>query len=228
MEKIYSRRKIKIPNFKKINKVKLLLIAVLLIIIISIVTFSLAAYPIFESSCKNKAGAIAINITSNQVNKVMSNYEYEDLVQVEKDSSGEITMIKAKIVPINEMIAQITSNIKKEIDNTEQTLIQINMGAISGISILSTVGPRFNIKMECSGRVETNLLSEFTSVGINQSLHRIYLDLVTTINILTPFNVIRNNYPSKLLLAESIIVGKIPETYYFYDDILKDDVLDTN
>ena len=228
MEKIYSRKRIKIPKFNSVNKVKLIIGIAILLVVISVVIFLLAAYPIFESSCKNKAGAIAINITSNQVNKVMSNYEYEDLVQIEKDVNGEITMIKAKIVPINEMIAQITSNIKKEIDSTEQTLVQINMGAISGVSILSTVGPRFNIKMECSGKVETNLLSEFSAVGINQSLHRIYLDLTTTISILTPFNVIRNEYPSKILLAESIIVGRIPETYYFYDDILQDDVLDTN
>ena len=102
------------------------------------------------------------------------------------------------------------------------------MGAISGFSALSTIGPRFNIRMECSGNVKNNLLSEFSSVGINQSLHRIYLDLKTTISILTPFNIIRNEYPSKILLTESIIVGDIPETYYYYDDILQDDILDTN
>lgn len=228
MEKIYSRRTIKIPKFSKINKFKLFLLIIFFTIVISILMFILAAYPIFEASCKNRAGAVAISITSNEVNKVMSDYEYEDLVQIEKDANGEITMVKAKIVTINEMISKITSNIKKEIDNTEQTLVKINMGAISGFSALSAVGPRFNIKMECSGNVKTNLLSEFSSVGINQSLHRIYLDLTTTISILTPFNVIRNEYPNKILLTESIIVGEVPGTYYYYDDILQDDILDTN
>lgn len=228
MEKIYSRKIIKIPKMNKINKLKIFVFLIILIVVIASLIFVLAAYPIFESSCKNRAGAIAINITSNEVNKVMGNYQYEDLVQIEKDANGDVTMIKAKIVPINEMISQITSNIKNEIDETEQALVQINMGAISGVSMLSKIGPKFNIKMECSGNVKTNLLSEFSAVGINQSLHRIYLDLTTTINILTPFNIIRNEYPNKILLTESIIVGKVPETYYYYDDILQDDVLDTN
>ena len=228
MEKIYSRKTIKIPKLNKIKKIKLTVFLIFCIILTLAMMFLLAAYPIFEASCKNRAGAIAINITSSEVNKVMSNYQYEDLVQVEKDSSGKVTMIKAKIVPINEIISKITSNIKNEIDNTEQASVQINMGAISGFSALSTIGPRFNIRMECSGNVKNNLLSEFSSVGINQSLHRIYLDLKTTISILTPFNIIRNEYPSKILLTESIIVGDIPETYYYYDDILQDDILDTN
>lgn len=228
MERIYSRRTLKIPKISKIKKIKLFVILIIFFVLASVIMFLLAAYPIFEASCKNRAGAIAINITSNEVNKVMSNYQYEDLVNVEKDVNGEITMIKAKIVPINEMISQITSNIKNEIDHTEQATVQINMGAISGFSALATVGPRFKIKMECSGNVKNNLLSEFSSVGINQTLHRIYLDLTTTISILTPFNIIRNEYPSKVLLTESIIVGDIPETYYYYDDILQDDVLDTN
>lgn len=228
MEKIYSRKRIKIPKFNKIQKFKLLVGFGILGVLSCMVMFVCAAYPIFESSCRNKAGALAIKITSNEVIKVMSDYQYEDLVQVEKDTNGEVVMIKARIVPINQIISKITSNIKKEIDNTEQTLVEINMGAISGISMLSAIGPRFNIKMESSGNVKTNLLSEFSSVGINQSLHRIYLDLTTTISILTPFNVIRNEYSNKVLLTESIIVGEIPETYYFYDDILQDDVLDTN
>lgn len=228
MEKIYSRKRIRIPKFNKIQKFKFLVGIGIVGILISILMFILAAYPIFEASCKNKAGALAIKITSNEVMKVMSDYQYEDLVQVEKDINGEIAMIKARIVPINQIISNITSNIKKEIDNTEQTLVQINMGAVSGISGLSAIGPRFYIKMESSGNVKTNLLSEFSSVGINQSLHRIYLDLSTTISILTPFNIIRNEYANKVLLTESIIVGEVPETYYFYDDILQDDVLDTN
>ena len=64
--------------------------------------------------------------------------------------------------------------------------------------------------------------------GINQTLHRIYLDVNTKTSILTPFNVIRNNYESRVLLTESIIVGKVPETYYYYDNLSTGDLLDAN
>lgn len=63
------------------------------------------------------------------------------------------------------------------------------------------------------GGVNTNLSSEFTDNGINQTLHRIYLDIDTNINIITPFNVIGSSYKTRVLLVESIIVGKVPESY---------------
>lgn len=149
METIYSRRKLRFP---RINKFKLALIILVLVILFGILSFVLAAYPIFEASCKNKASAIAINISSEEVNRVMSDYEYEDLIDIQKSGDGNITMIKAKIVPINEMISKITSNIKNEIDKNEQVQVAINMGAITGFSGLSQIGPKFYIKMEASGR----------------------------------------------------------------------------
>ena len=149
MEKIYSRRRIKIP---KINLFQCIIILVIMIFLRSIISFVLVAYPIFEASCKNRASSIAINVSSEEVNKVMSDYEYEDLIDIQKNEDGSITMIKARIVPINEMISKITSNIKNEIDKKEQVQVGINLGAITGFSKLSAIGPKFNIKMEASGR----------------------------------------------------------------------------
>ena len=147
MEKIYSRRRIKIP---KINIFGCIILIIIAIIIGSIVSFILAAYPIFEATCKNKASSIAINVSSEEVNRVMSDYEYEDLIDISKNEDGSITMIKAKIVPINEMISKITSNIKNEIDKQEQVQVGINLGAITGFSGLSSIGPKFKIKMEAA------------------------------------------------------------------------------
>lgn len=161
MEKIYSRRRIRLP---KVSKVKLVFIIVISLIMFLVLSFILAAYPIFASSCQNRASSIGINVTSEEVNKVMRDYEYEDLVSIEKTDSGEITMIKAKIVPINEIISKITSNIKNEIDKYDQVEVAINLGAITGFSGLSGVGPKFHIKMEASGNITAKLNSEFTSV----------------------------------------------------------------
>jgi hypothetical protein len=54
------------------------------------------------------------------------------------------------------------------------------------------------------------------------------LDINTKTNILTPFNVIKSEYDSRVLLTESIIVGNVPETYYFYDNLSTEEVLETN
>ena len=56
--------------------------------------------------------------------------------------------------------------------------------------------------------------SEFTSQGINQTLHRVYLQVKCEVSILTPFENIKKDIINQVLLAENVIVGKIPSTYY--------------
>ena len=59
-----------------------------------------------------------------------------------------------------------------------------------------------------------DLESEFTSQGINQTLHRIYVDVSCNVKVLTPFKDIERNITNRVLLAENVIVGNIPDTYY--------------
>lgn len=61
-------------------------------------------------------------------------------------------MIKAKIVPINEIVSEIVFNIKDKIDNTPEVSVQMNIGKVTGISMLSNIGPKFDIKMETARR----------------------------------------------------------------------------
>ena len=64
------------------------------------------------------------------------------------------------------------------------------------------------------GTVETDLRSEFKEAGINQTLHRIYLEVKCNVNILTPYSTIKETIVNQVLLVEGVIVGNIPNTYY--------------
>ncbi len=68
--------------------------------------------------------------------------------------------------------------------------------------------------MMTDGTVETDLRSEFKEAGINQTLHRIYLEVKCNVNILTPYSTIKETIVNQVLLAEGVIVGNIPNTYY--------------
>ncbi len=148
----------------KINKVKLIFIVIISIIFGLVISFVVAAYPIFVATCENRAISIGINVSTAEVIKVMKDYEYEDLVSIERKDTGEISMVKARTVPINEMISKITANIKNEIDKQDQVYVSINLGAVTGFSGLSEIGPKFRIKMEAAGNVIAKLNSEFASV----------------------------------------------------------------
>lgn len=76
------------------------------------------------------------------------------------------------------------------------------------------------------GNVETDLKSEFIAQGINQTLHRVYLQIKCEVKILTPFNTITQSIDNQVLLLENVIVGHVPNTYYNLDGIDKNNAVD--
>lgn len=91
-------------------------------------------------------------------------------------------------------------------------------GSFTGSKLLAGKGPDVKIQISSIGNVETELKSEFSEQGINQTLHRVYLRVRCQINILTPFENIKKDITNEVLLAENVIVGNIPTTYYNIDN----------
>lgn len=87
-------------------------------------------------------------------------------------------------------------------------------------------GPGVKIKISAIGDVETDLRSEFTAQGINQTLHRVYLQVKCKVDILTPFDDIEREIINQVLLLENVIVGHIPDTYYNLEGMTEDDVME--
>lgn len=126
-------------------------------------------------------------------------------------------MINANIFAIDQIISEIAVYIQEELENSESSEVKLSIGSFTGIKMLSGTGPNIKIKLSSTGDVATDLRSEFISQGINQTLHRIYLQIDCTVNILTPFNVIKQNISNQVLLAENLIIGQIPSTYYNFE-----------
>lgn len=131
MYKIYSRTRIKLPNIKK-NKInlekskKIATIIVILIIAFSTVKLVLdAVLPIFDTLCENKAKSIATLVSNEQATVVMKEHSYDELFTIEKDNNGNITMIKANVIPINEITSDVANKIQEELNKKGRENVQI-------------------------------------------------------------------------------------------------------
>ena len=226
--KIYTRHRIKLPKITEDrNKKKIIKILLILVIAITIVrAVLLSINPIIEEKCKTVAKSIATKISNEQATLVMAKYTYEDLINVIKDENGNIKMIGTNIISVNEIISDIPIKIQEELEKSENNNFNIKLGSFFGSKIFSGMGPNINIKIQLDGTVETDLKSEFTSQGINQTLHRIYLDVVCKVSILTPVNVISEEIKNQVLLVEGIIAGEIPESYYNLEGLEKKDAIE--
>ncbi len=237
MSKIYSRKGIRIPkiNFKKINnnnfsnKNNKKIIKMILIIIIAIITFVRivnAVGPVFRTICEVEAKSMATLISNEKATEVMSRYKYEDLITIHRDKENNINMIEANVITINEIISDVAIKIEKELKNADRNKISIALGTFTGSKIFAGRGPKVKIVISPVGNVETEYKSEFKSVGINQTLHRIYLQVDCKVNILTPFENVEREIKNQVILAENVIVGNIPSTYYNLEGLNKQDALE--
>ena len=224
--KIYSRGRFKIFKPKKYNffkrprtKFKIFYIEVIIVAIITLMAIYKSIDPIFETACSDEAKSIATKITNDDSTKVIEKYNYNDLFSVERDKNGNIQMIKANIFTIDLLTSDIAALIQEDIDKSSSSEVPINIGSFTGIKILSGIGPNIKIKISSSGNVATDLRSEFIEKGINQTIHRVYLQIDCSVNILTPMKSIERTISNQVLLAENVIIGQIPSTYYNLDGI---------
>ena len=82
-DKLYSRPRIKLPNFREFKSVKALILIMFFTIIAGVVVFLRIAYPVFKSTCETTASSKGVKIINNEVNSVMKNYSYNDLISIE-------------------------------------------------------------------------------------------------------------------------------------------------
>lgn len=134
MHKIYSRPRIRIPRIiiQSKNRIqsekakKMTTMLVILIIAFSTVKLILdAVLPIFDTLCENRAKSIATIISNEQATNVMREHTYDELFTIEKDNTGNITMIKSNVIPINEIISDVANKIQEEINNRGRENIEI-------------------------------------------------------------------------------------------------------
>ena len=55
--------------------------------------------------------------------------------------------------------------------------------------------------------------TEFESAGINQTRHKIYLSLHTVVRLVIPSSARQVTLNGQMLIAESIIVGDVPQSF---------------
>lgn len=234
-EKIFTRHRIKLPNImpkksgpeKQKKRKKFIQLIMIIFIAFTFAYFVLQAIkPIMEQQCKSMAKSISTKICNAEATEVMKRYQYEDLFIITKDDEGNVKMVGTNVITINEIISDIPIRIQEQLEKSENNNFDIRLGSFLGSNLFAGRGPNINIKMEVVGSLDTDLRSEFTSAGINQTLHRVYLEIKCNVVILTPFETIEDEIFNQVLLAEGVIIGNVPSSYYNLEGMTTDNAID--
>lgn len=138
---------------------------------------------------------------------------YEDLVTVNKDTTGNIVSVSANSLKINKIARDTASISQSNLKNLSLNGIPVPLGALTGIEAFAGLGPSIQFRIIPVSSVSCDFSSKFESVGINQTKHSIYLNVIADVSIVMPSRTENFAVTTDILVGESVIIGKIPDTY---------------
>ena len=119
----------------------------------------------------------------------------------------------------NRLQSSILNSILERISEISTRDLSIPLGSLTGSNLLAGRGPLITVRMQSLGSSTAYLHKEFTSAGINQTKHQILLTVDVYVSILLPSFTTATKVSNSFTVAETIIVGSVPESYtYFSSD----------
>ena len=208
------QKRFKRHRFSRRQKFLVLLVFLLIIIISIFVFFNVYVNPIIITISQAKIKTMATKAVNGVVQTVINNTDvYDELIDIMTDSEGNITMFQVRSIQINKLSKDISKTAQQNLELASAEGVGIPLGTLSGISVLVGLGPEINFYVSPIGSIQSSFSSEFCSAGINQTNHRIYLTLDTTVSLVLPTSTRTVSTKSHILICESIIIGKVPDTY---------------
>ena len=167
-----------------------------------------------------RAEAMAVAYMHEAVRDVMGDeVTYQDMMTVRTDGAGRVTMLQANAVRMNELAAYTALQAQTRLEGAEAQSVSIPLGAALGMPVFSALGPKIWVRIVPVSAVSAAFSTEFESAGINQTRHKIYLSLHTTVRLVIPSGARQVSLGSQVLIAESIIVGEVPQSYVQVPDM---------
>lgn len=200
---------------KRFNKKKgLAFLFVILVFIFLLSFYNFIITPQLCDICNDYAYYLCVESVNDAVMVSLNNStDYSELISIEKNNSGEIIMISSNSHKINLLSRNIEKLALERLKAELKKGVEIPFWAFSGIKILSGYGKQIQFNYLSISSVRCNFVSEFKSVGINQTLHSIYVSVESNVNLELPLSKRKIANETSVLIAETVLVGKIPEIY---------------
>lgn len=138
---------------------------------------------------------------------------YSDFVTIQREERGTITALTTDMARMNLLRVELSTAILEALEGVDISDIQIPLGSLFDLESLWAKGPSIKVRAMTVGTVRTEFDSQLTSAGVNQTLHRIWLDVSVPMTLMLPGGEIETDLNTRLCVAETVIVGQVPDTY---------------
>lgn len=194
------------------------IVAFFLVLLVAVVAAVVYVHSNITRVLKAVAEANMRSVTTVAVNDAIyytlsDGLRYEDLVHVEYDGEGKVVAITSDPLKINRIARDTAYMSQQNLQEMSEAGVEVPLGAFFGIEAWAGFGPLIPMKIIPISNVECRFVSSFEAAGINQTKHSIYLEVVADISIVMPSETSNFASLTEVLICESVIVGKVPESY---------------
>lgn len=200
---------------KKIKGSVIILVIVLIVLFLSwMVNYNIK--PPLLAISEMRARTIATQVINEAImSELTYKVKYEDLFVVKTDKENRITMLQANTMSMNRIAAETALRIQESLRQMGTKKVSIPLGSVLGSEIFAKLGPRFNIDILPMGTVIVDFITDFEEAGINQTRHKIYLAVNAQVRVVLPLASDVVDVATRIPIAETIVVGDIPQSYIF-------------
>lgn len=204
---------IRLPHISKASLIK----AGFFVVAISIGLYVLYASAVLRDISGEMALSDAKDTAIDTVNEAMilmmtrGNYDYDYFVDLGVGTDGQVTSLNANMSRINAFSAALLDYVGQLDRKNIQAAIPL--GNLTGSSLLLGRGPEVVIQMIMLTSPHIQFRSELSAAGINQTEHRLLLDVVVDIDLLVPWGTVSTQAVTEVLIAQTVIVGRVPNLY---------------
>jgi sporulation protein YunB len=185
--------------------------------------------PVVIKVAQAKLNYISNKIVNTSVEKHFKDVEYKDIVNIMYDNENKISAVSIDFSYLNTLKSRIMLDISQNIDSLKQTDMKIPLGSFLNNEFFMGVGPDITFQIVPYGMVYIDFRDAFSGMGINQTVHEIYLDVKMNIGAVMPGIKATNTYTTSLMIAHTVIVGNVPDNYTGVNEIqgqIEDYILD--
>ncbi len=209
--KKYSRR---VRRRRLLRRALLLLLLLLALFLLIDRNFR----PLVFSLAEARSAAMASQVLSGALAEATQDgVTYEDLMNVKMDQNGQVALLSANTMAMNRLATRAGDAALRRLNNMSSERVTVPLGAVLGTTLFSGSGPGVPVSIVPIGSIFTDFATEFEACGINQTRHKVYLQVTANIRIVIPTGAKTTQVSANMLVAESIIVGRVPEGFVGYD-----------
>lgn len=205
-----------------IHKAILVLMGAMMFYSLFLWHFTLA--PNIEEISAIKTKGIIMQTVNNVIRGKFADYiSVEELLLIRTNTAGEIEMVQANTPAINSLLGQLSRELRAQYREIEPIQMSVPIGSIFGSKIFSQTGPSVKMKIKPVSIATMDFRTEFETQGINQTKYKVYVIFNTEAMVLSPFSSNTVTVSNTILVAETVILGRVPQSFV---NVPAQDILD--